>query len=113
MIRKLLPIIAMLGLAAPAFAAGGHRPPPAPPVSGVVNLNTATLQQLELLPGVGPKRAKAILAYREKAHFAKPDDVRKVKGVGKGAFKKMEGHVSVSGPTTIAKVADAHPIAQK
>ena len=108
---KHLIVIASLLVGSTALAKG-NRPPAAPPISGVANLNTATLEQLELLPGVGPSRAKAILAYRSQKPFAKTEDVRKVKGVGKGVFKKMGSHVAVSGPNTIAKLKSAKPASE-
>ena len=98
-------IAGVLALSSGAYAA---RPPSAPAVTGVVNLNTATEKQLEALPAVGPARAKAILAWRAQNHFVKPDDLEKVKGVGKGVFKRIKEHVAVSGPTTLTKVASAH-----
>ena len=91
-------------------AAWAKRPPAAPPVSGVVNLNTGTAKQLEGLPGIGPSRAKAIIAYRAQNHFLKVEDVRKVKGVGKGVFAKAHDHLAVSGPTTLTKLT-THPAA--
>jgi competence protein ComEA len=88
----------------------------------MVNVNTATLAQLELLPGVGASRAKAIIAYRATTPFAKVDELKKVKGVGKGVFTRIQPHVAVSGATTIAKVQGQgrapaakppHPAAEK
>ena len=71
-------------------------------ISGVVNLNAATPQQLDLLPGVGPSAAKRIVEHRSKAPFAKIEDLRKVKGFGAKKFEKLKPHLSVSGPTTVA-----------
>lgn len=109
MSRALLLATALLTTAATARAEPGahRRPPPAPRVVGVVNLNTATVKQLTLLPGVGPARARAIVAYREKQHFARPEEVRKVKGIGRGVMKKIENHITVAGPNTLAR-ADAN-----
>ena len=45
---------------------------------GVVNLNTATASQLELLPGVGQKAAEKIVAYRQKEPFRQVEDLVKV-----------------------------------
>lgn len=108
---RILMLVSVLAFSSTALAAPqkGHRIPPAPPVQGVVNLNTATVEQLQLLPGVGKKRAKAIVAYRETNHFLKVEQVRKVNGVGAGVFKKMQAHLSVSGPNTLARVAPALP----
>jgi competence ComEA-like helix-hairpin-helix protein len=94
----------MLSLSAFVPAKPGQRPPPAPPVAGLVNLNTATAKQLALLPGVGPHRAKAIVAYREKTHFEQPGQVRDVKGVGAGVYAKMKSHLAVSGPNTLHRI---------
>ncbi len=74
-------------------------------VTGTVNLNQATKAELELLPGVGPKTAKMILDYRATKSFEKPEDVRKVKGVGRGIYNKIKGHIAVSGATTLAVVS--------
>lgn len=72
-------------------------------VSGVVNLNQASVSQLELLPGVGAKTAEAIVAYRQKTKFARIEDLVQVKGLGKKKFDKMKAHLTVSGPTTISE----------
>ncbi len=52
-----------------------------------VNLNTATQQELEELPGVGPKTAAKIMRYREQQPFASPEDLRNIQGIGE---KKLE-----------------------
>lgn len=71
-------------------------------LSGVVNLNTATASQLQLLPGVGEKTAKLIVSYREKTPFKRPEELVKVKGFGKKRFEKLKPHLAVSGASTIA-----------
>lgn len=95
-----------------AGSAEARRPPAAAPVAGVLNVNTATAEQLALLPGVGPSRARAILEYRAKQPFAKVEELRKVKGVGRGVMKRIQGHVAVAGATTLAKVPGGAPVAQ-
>ena len=82
----------------------GQKPPQARPVVGVINVNTANAKQLADLPGVGKSRARAIVAYRQTTHFAKPEDLRKVKGVGRGVWKRISPHVAVSGNTTLHKL---------
>ncbi len=69
---------------------------------GVVNLNTATPAQLDLLPGVGQKAAEKIVAYRQKEPFHRIEDLVKVKGIGKKSFEKMRPYLAVSGETTLA-----------
>jgi competence protein ComEA len=71
-------------------------------LTGVVNLNTATAAQLDLLPGVGAKAAKRIIEHRTKTPFAKTEDLMKVKGFGKKKFEKLKANLTVSGPTTLA-----------
>lgn len=61
-----------------------------------VNLNTATLEELDALPGVGPSTAKNIIAYRE-AHggFAAPEEIMNVKRIGEKTFQKLEEYIKV------------------
>jgi len=70
-------------------------------MQGVLNLNTATAAQLDQLPGVGPKAAERIIAYRAKTPFTRPEELVKVKGFGKKKLEKLKGHLAVSGPTTL------------
>ena len=61
-----------------------------------VNLNKATLEELDALPGVGPSTAKNIIAYRE-AHggFAAPEEIMNVKRIGEKTFEKLKAHIRV------------------
>lgn len=61
-----------------------------------VNLNTATLEELDALPGVGPSTAKNIIAYRE-AHggFAAPEEIMNVKRIGEKTFDKLKDFIKV------------------
>ena len=61
-----------------------------------VNLNIATLEELDALPGVGPSTAKNIIAYRE-AHggFAAPEEIMNVKRIGEKTFDKLKAHITV------------------
>jgi len=62
----------------------------------LVNINTATVAQLDALPGIGPKYAERIIAYRE-AHgpFSSPDQIVQVKGIGPATYEKIEGRITV------------------
>ena len=79
-------VAAALGLA-PALAGAtpsGGNPPRA------LDLNTASVGELEGLPGVGEARAKAIVAVREKrGGFKNVDELVEVKGIGKAALEKL------------------------
>jgi len=58
--------------------------------SGLVSINTATLAQLETLPGVGPVMAGRIIAYRQKSGaFAAISDLQKISGMGKSKYAEV------------------------
>ena len=67
--------------------------------SAPVNLNTATMSQLESLPGIGPKTAERIIDYREKAGgFKKIEELMNVQGVGEKSFLKLKDLITVTPP---------------
>ncbi|MFY1636978.1 ComEA family DNA-binding protein [Solwaraspora sp. WMMB335] len=64
--------------------------------SGKVDLNAATSQQLETLPGVGPVLAQRIIEHRERTGgFASVEDLRKVSGIGDTRFDQLRELVTV------------------
>src|SRR3954447_17658188 len=66
-----------------------------------VNINQATREQLDVLPGIGPTKAQAIIDYRNaNGPFKSPEDIMKVKGIKEGEFAKIKNDISVSGPTS-------------
>jgi competence protein ComEA len=74
-----------------------------PDPNGVVNLNTASLNQLMALPGVGPALAARIVEFREKRQFEQAQHLLRVRGIGKATFAKLAPMLAVSGQTTLAK----------
>jgi competence protein ComEA len=65
---------------------------------GVVNVNTATQEELQQLPGIGEARAKAILdARRERGGFKSVEELLEIRGIGPANLEKLRPHVSVSG----------------
>jgi competence protein ComEA len=63
--------------------------------SGKVNINTADLAALQTLPGVGEATARAIIDYRSKTPFKKPDDLKKVSGIGDAKFERVKAFITV------------------
>jgi len=60
-----------------------------------IDINTATLQELELLPGVGPSIAQRIIDYRvENGKFNAIEDIMKVRGIGQATFEKMQSSIT-------------------
>jgi competence protein ComEA len=91
-------------IATVSVAAAGDRP-------DVVNINTASAEQLQLLPRVGPALAERIIEYREaNGPFRTADEIVAVKGIGDSAFEKLKPYLVTSGATTLSeKVRLARP----
>jgi competence protein ComEA len=64
--------------------------------NAVININTASQEQLETLPGIGPTKAKAIIDYRQKyGKFKAKKDIIKVKGIGEKTYEKIQNLIEV------------------
>lgn len=72
---------------------------------GVVNIQTASIDELQRLPGIGPSKAAAIVAQRERAAFRRIEDIMRVRGIGRATFRRLRPMLTVSGPTTLAAEA--------
>ena len=89
-------ILVALSVTVVAEAADGQRP------SGVVNVNTASSEQLQMLPRVGPALAGRIIEFREaNGPFQAIDEILAVKGIGETSFEKLEPYIVTSGATTL------------
>ena len=73
-------------------------------LEGVVNLNTATPDDLRLIPGVGPARVRNILAYRRAHPFRTVDELARIKGIGRKTIRRWRIHLAVGGPSTAQRV---------
>jgi competence protein ComEA len=60
--------------------------------SGKININTATAEELDTLPGIGPSYAERIIAGRP---YAKIEDLKEVKGIGSNIFEKIRDKITV------------------
>lgn len=75
--------------AAPAATTAGE-------TAGLVNLNTATVEELDDLPGIGPTLAQNIVDYRQaNGPFATIEDIMNVPGIGEGKFEQIKDLVTV------------------
>lgn len=99
--RGVLPLVGLLALllATPARA---EKKPLGP--GERVDLNGATTAELMRLPGVGKKRAEAIVAARDKRPFKRPEEVTRVKGCSPGWYAKVRGMLTV-GDAPLAQAA--------
>ena len=71
-----------------------------------VNINTATVQELEALNGIGPVKAQAIIDHRKaNGPFKSIEQIKDVKGVGDATFDKIKGDIAVSGATKVPAAA--------
>ncbi|MEH1100649.1 ComEA family DNA-binding protein [Micromonospora sp. CPCC 205561] len=94
--------LVLVGVAAPPGAppppgtAPGGAPGAAPGAGGRLNLNTATLAQLDALPGVGPVLAQRILTHRDQhGGFRSVGDLRQVDGIGDARYEQLKDLVTV------------------
>jgi len=107
-IATVLAIGATVFVSLPALAATLQPQAPAAaaaaPSKPALNLNTATLEQLEALPGIGRKTAELILEYRTKSGgFKRIEDLMNVKGIGEKSFLKLKPLVTVGEPRAATK----------
>ena len=79
--------------ASPVTAGAGH-----PVREEQININTASAEELDRLPGIGPVKAEAIVAWRaEHGAFRYPEELIRVHGIGEGTLKKLLDMITTGG----------------
>lgn len=72
-----------------------------------LNINSATVEQLDGLKGIGPTKAQAIVDYRKKnGPFKSVDDLQNVPGIGPATLKDLRGDVMIAGASRVPASAD-------
>ena len=93
MLRRLSSLVIALVICALVVPSFANKKPPATPV----NLNTATSEQLQQVPGIGPSTADKILQFRKSyGAFKSVDDLRAVRGIGPKRLEKMRKYLLVT-----------------
>ena len=96
-------LVITFGLAAQAQAAQDAPRSTTAAVAAPLNLNAATVAQLEALPGIGRATAERIVEYRQKnGSFKKAEDLMNVRGIGEKNFLKLKPLVTVAAARTVA-----------
>ena len=93
---------ALVWLAACLAVSAQAADPPA--LTGVVNVNTASIEELQLLPGIGEARAQALVELRERrGGFKSLEELKEIKGVGDASLERMRPYVRLQGRTTATR----------
>jgi competence protein ComEA len=95
---SLLVLLASVGAGAAQEkpAAGKAAAKPAAAATSPLNLNTATVAQLETLPGIGARTAQAIVDHRQKnGSFKKIEELMNIKGIGEKSFLKLKPMITI------------------
>ncbi len=97
MTRSFTVVVALVIVVAATVAVAGETGP-----SGVVNVNTADAEQLQLLPRIGPALAGRIIEFRDtNGPFASVGELVAVKGIGERSLERLEPYVTTDGATTL------------
>ncbi len=79
-----------------AGAKGGKGGKFTDPAQGTVNINTASAEELQRIPGIGPAMAERILEFRKtNGKFTAPEDMLQISGIGEKKFAKMQPYIRV------------------
>ncbi|HOK87566.1 MAG TPA: ComEA family DNA-binding protein [Fervidobacterium sp.] len=77
--------------------------------SAIIDLNRASIEELQTLPGIGPAKARAIVEYRAKSPFNKPEEIMNVSGIGAKTYEKIKDRIKIDGSSqfSTSNVTDA------
>lgn len=90
--------LAAILLAFAAFALCTHAQTQKSPPSEPLDLNAASVEELQTLPEVGPSLAKSIVRFREKSgRFRRVEDLLAIRGISKRRLEKIRPYVFVKG----------------
>lgn len=90
---QIQPLPAVTSVAAPPLTVSTE-----PTKPSVININTATAEDLQLLPGIGPLLAERIIAYREEnGLFEIPGELMNVPGIGEKKLEEIWDHITTGG----------------
>jgi len=114
MFRTLLSIVALSAFtialpsaASAAQASSGSRPAAKSEPMATININTASVKELDALPGIGAKTAALIVEYRQKnGPFKKIEELMNVRGVGEKSFLKLKPQLTVTTAAATASKAE-------
>ena len=84
-----------------AVALAAQAADPQPGLTGTVNVNTATTEELQLRPGIGASRADALIELRkQRGGFKSLEQLKDVKGIGDASLERLRPYVRFEGKTT-------------
>ncbi len=81
-------------------------------LEGVINMNTASPDELQFLSGIGPTKVRNILAYRKAHPFRTVEELVRIKGIGRKMVRRLRLHLAVSGPTTAQLLLKPRSVSQ-
>ena len=98
--RRILPTVLLLSINLASFAlpaqVASPPKPPSPAHTAVLDINRASAEEFEKLPGIGPKMAAQIVAYRAKhGPFRRVEDLLIIKGMGNKKWNALRPYVCI------------------
>jgi competence protein ComEA len=97
-------LLALLAIAGGLIAGQKQKHLPAQPIE----LNSATMEELQQLPGIGPSTAQAIVQFREKSGpFKRAEDLLAIRGISRAKFEKLRHYIVVK-PVASAASSSKH-----